>query len=89
MSCTGSTFKYDTFLKTYQPETRELRAIFEKTNVMIRMKVVVRSFGPPYTDRVQGEECWDIMAVSETEKKVAIRLSLNVYFHDRPALVAG
>ena len=56
---------------------------------MIRMKVVVRSFGTPFADQVQGEECWDIMAVSETAKEVAIRLSLNVYFHDRPALVAG
>ena len=73
MSCTGSTINYVTFLKTYQPQTREFRAIFEKTNVMIRMKVVVRSHGTPYADRVQGEECWDIMAVSETAKEVAVR----------------
>jgi len=89
MSCSGSTFNYKTFLKTYQPETREFRAIFEKTNVMIRMKVVARSFGPPYTDRVQGEECWDIMAINETAKEVAVRLSFKVYFNDRPKFIAG
>lgn len=53
------------------------------------MKVVVRSYGTPYADRVQGEECWDIMAVSPSAREVAVRFSFRVFFFDKPALVGG
>jgi hypothetical protein len=44
---------------------KKFQSIFVQTATMIRQKVVTRSYGTPYADCVQGEECWDIVSTDE------------------------
>ena len=53
------------------------------------MKIVTRSFGTPYSDSVQSEECWDIIALNESANEVAVRHSFRIFFHSRPSFVAN
>lgn len=48
-----------------EANVKKFQAIFIQTPTTIRQKVVTRSYGTPYADSVQGEECWDIFAIDE------------------------
>ena len=73
MRCVGATLPVKGVPMVSEANVKKFQAIFERTNVLIRIKVVTRSFGTPYSDSVQAEECWDIMALSEAANEVAVR----------------
>jgi hypothetical protein len=73
MRCVGATLPVKGVPMVSEAKVKKFQAIFERTNVLIRIKVVTRSFGTPYSDSVQAEECWDIMALSEAANEVAVR----------------
>lgn len=51
--------------------------------------MITRSYGTPYADSVQGEECWDIVSIDENSQQVGVRHSFRVFFHSRPTLMGG
>ena len=43
-----------------EANVRKFQAIIEQSEKLVRVKVTTRSFGTPYAETAQGEECWDI-----------------------------
>lgn len=89
MRCVGGTIPVKGVPMVSEAKVKKFQAIFERTGVMIRIKVVTRSAGTPYADCVQAEECWDILASSESANEVVVRQSFRVFFHSRPSFVAS
>jgi hypothetical protein len=73
MRCIGATLPVKGVPMVSEAKVKKFQALFERTNVLIRIKVVTRSFGTPYSDSVQAEECWDVMALDESSNEVAVR----------------
>lgn len=66
MRCMGATLPVKGIPTVDKANVKKFQSIFERTSNTIRLKVITRSHGTPYADSVQGEECWDIMALNET-----------------------